>query len=129
MFTIQQIKDAHSKVKSGTDFPAYIRAIKTLGVRTYAHFLTDGHVDYTGADGFSTSSEAKWLSRDIAEPASIEKLKQYLAVHQGGETDYPTFCFQAAEAGVEKWVVDTIHMTCNYYDKNGKELLSEHIPG
>lgn len=32
MFTIQQIKDAHSKVKSGADFPAYIQDIKKLGV-------------------------------------------------------------------------------------------------
>lgn len=32
MFTVEQIKTAHSKVKSGADFPAYIQDIKKLGV-------------------------------------------------------------------------------------------------
>ena len=32
MFTIQQIKDAHSKVKSGADFPQYMQDIIALGV-------------------------------------------------------------------------------------------------
>ncbi|MGF7024877.1 MULTISPECIES: DUF1398 domain-containing protein [Sphingobacterium] len=31
MFTIEQIEAAHSNVKSGADFPAYIRDIKKLG--------------------------------------------------------------------------------------------------
>lgn len=31
MFTIEQIKTAHSQVKSGADFPAYIQEIKKLG--------------------------------------------------------------------------------------------------
>jgi hypothetical protein len=36
MFTIEQIKQAHVKVKSGADFPAYIKYLKQLGVRYYA---------------------------------------------------------------------------------------------
>ena len=32
MFTVEQIKAAHSKVKSGADFPSYIKEIKSLGV-------------------------------------------------------------------------------------------------
>ena len=32
MFTLEQIKLAHSKVKSGADFPAYIKELKALGV-------------------------------------------------------------------------------------------------
>ncbi|MGB4398918.1 MAG: DUF1398 family protein [Daejeonella sp.] len=35
MFTAEQIKAAHSKVKSGADFPAYIQDIKALGVTGY----------------------------------------------------------------------------------------------
>ena len=30
MFTIKQIKDAHSKVKSGADFPKYMQDIIVL---------------------------------------------------------------------------------------------------
>ena len=40
MFTVEQIKVAHSKVKSGADFPAYIQDIKKLGVTFYETFVT-----------------------------------------------------------------------------------------
>jgi hypothetical protein len=33
MFTIAQIKKAHSKVKSGEDFPVYIQDLIALGVQ------------------------------------------------------------------------------------------------
>jgi hypothetical protein len=35
MFTVEQIRAAHNKVKSGADFPAYIQEIKALGVSQY----------------------------------------------------------------------------------------------
>ena len=35
MFTVEQIKEAHSKVKSGADFPQYIQEIKILGVTAF----------------------------------------------------------------------------------------------
>ena len=47
---------------------------------------------------------------------------------QQGKTDYLTVCRQAAEAGVEKWIVDLEKMTCTYYDKAGNSLLVEIIP-
>ena len=33
MFTAEEVKTAHSKVKSGADFPAYIQEIKKWGLR------------------------------------------------------------------------------------------------
>jgi hypothetical protein len=44
MFTVEQIKTAHGKVKSGADFPAYIQDIKKLGVTSYETFVTDGRL-------------------------------------------------------------------------------------
>jgi uncharacterized protein YbcV (DUF1398 family) len=42
MFTLEQIKQAHSKVKSGADFPKYIQEIKILGGETdYFEFCRD----------------------------------------------------------------------------------------
>ena len=32
MFTVEQIELAHSKVKTGADFPKYIKEIKQMGV-------------------------------------------------------------------------------------------------
>lgn len=41
MFTAEQIKAAHSKVKSGADFPSYIQEIKALGVTHYEAHVED----------------------------------------------------------------------------------------
>jgi uncharacterized protein YbcV (DUF1398 family) len=128
MFTIEQIKAAHSKVKSGADFPSYIQEIKTLGVTSYEHFVSDGHVEYFGLNGFTIAAPAKWPAREVAATSSAEELKHTLKIHQQGQTDYVTFCKQSAEIGVEKWTVDITKMTCTYYDKAGTEMLVEVIP-
>ena len=71
MFTVEQIKTAHSKVKSGADFPAYIQDIKKLGVTYYETFVSDGHTDYYGANDYKTSSSAKYDTLQIAEISNI----------------------------------------------------------
>ncbi len=129
MFTISQIKEAHSKVKSGSDFPKYIQELIKLGVLTYDTYVYDGHGEYFGTNNFETKSEAKYNLLTVADKGDTEKFKQYLKIHQQGQTDYMTFCNHSAECGVQKWTVSTIEMTCTYYDKQGKEMLSEAIPG
>ena len=128
MFTTEQIKAAHSKVKSGADFPAYIRDIKQLGVTSYETYVTDGHTDFYGADHYKTSSVAKYDALKIADVCNIEQFKADLKAHQQGQTDYPTFCDDCAKSGIEKWVVCMDQMTCTYYDKAGNEILVEAIP-
>ncbi len=128
MFTIEQIKTAHSKVKSGADFPAYVQEMKLSGILFYEHFVSDGHIQYHGLNNFILSAAAKWAPVEVAKTGNKESLKHNLLIHQQGETNYLTFCKQAAEAGVEKWVVDMKNMFCTYYDKSGSEMLVEKIP-
>jgi len=128
MFTIEQIKEAHSKVKSGADFPNYAQDIKKLGVASYSTFVTDGHTVFFGSYGYTTESPAKYEAMPIADKSNKQQLEKDLKVHQDGGTDYPTFCRQAADAGVEKWTVDLEQMTCTYYDKAGNSLIIEEIP-
>ena len=64
---------------------------------------------------------------EVADTSSAERLQQALGIHQQGETDYPTFCKHAAEAGVEKWTVNTIDMLFNYFDKAGHAMVVEEI--
>lgn len=128
MFTIAQINAAHSKVKSGADFPAYIQDIKKLGVTSYETFVTDGHTDYFGTDDYKTSSSAKYEPLTIAETADVEQFKTDIKAHQQGKTDYPTFCNDCAKSGIKKWAVSMNKMTCTYYDTSGNELLVEVIP-
>lgn len=127
MFTIEQVKQAHSKVKSGKDFPLYIQEIKLLGVIGYDTFVSDGHTDYFGNDNFKASSEAKYQSLAITQDANAVKFKSDLKAHQQGETDYPTFCIDCAKSGIEKWSVSIHTMTCTYFDRAGNKILTESI--
>lgn len=128
MFTIEHIKAAHSKVKSGADFPAFIQEIKKLGVTTYETFVEDGHTDYYGANNYSTSSPARYEPLAITDDCNKEQFQADLKAHQQGKTDYPTFISQSAKLGIEKWIVSMENMTCTYHDKKGNEILMEEIP-
>ena len=128
MFTIEQIKAAHSKVKSGADFPAYIRDLKKLGVTDYETFVADGHTDYYGANNYKTTSPPKYKFLNVAETSNEEKFIADLKAHQNGQTGYPTFCNDAAKSGIEKWTVSMDEMTCTYFDKAGNKILVEEIP-
>ncbi len=127
-FTLEQIRTAHTKVKSGADFPAYIREMKQLGVLQYETFVADGHTDFFGDNGYSVSSPAKYDTLEIAAQSNAEVFKADLLAHQQGKTDYQLFCADCAKSGIDKWRVDIGKMTCTYYDKSCTEILVENIP-
>jgi uncharacterized protein YbcV (DUF1398 family) len=128
MFTVQQIKEAHSKVKSGADFPKYMQDIITLGVTSFETFVYDNHTNYYGKKDFQTSSEGFIEILVIADKSNIEQFQSDLKAHQQGKTDYMTFLNDCAKSGVEKWIVVMDVMTCSYYDKAGNEIVAEIIP-
>ncbi len=128
MFTTEQIKAAHSKVKSGADFPAYIQEIKALGVTRYEAYVTDGHVDYHGANNYTAKAPAKYDTKEVSDTVKSEEFKAELRAHQQAKTDYLTFINMCATVGVEKWEICMDKMTCTYFDKAGNEVLVEAIP-
>ena len=128
MFTVEEIKTAHSKVKSGADFPAYIQDLKKLGVASYETFVTNGRTDYYGANNYKTTSPTKYTELTIVETSNAEQFKVNLKEHQQGKTDFLTFIGMCATFGIEKWAVSMDKMTCTYYDKAAKEILVETIP-
>lgn len=128
MFTTEEIKAAHSKVKSGADFPAYIREIKALGVTHYEAYVNDGHTDYHGANGHTATVPAKYEPISVADTVNAVNFRQELLAHQQGKTDYLTFIRMCAETGIEKWEIRMDGMTCTYFDKASNEILVEQIP-
>jgi len=128
MFTLEQIKAAHSKVKSGADFPAYIQVIKELGVTQYEAHVYDGHVEYHGAGHYTLKTPSRYEPLIIAATPDLEKFKAELLAHQQGKTDYLQFINMCATAGIEKWEVCLDKMTCTYFDKAGLVVLVEKIP-
>lgn len=128
MFTVEQIKAAHRKVKSGADFPSYIKEIKMLGVTHYEAYVTDGHIDYHGANNYTAKVPAKYDPLTIADTSKKEEFKAELTDHQQGKTDFLTFIKMCAALGIEKWAICMDKMTCTYYGKAGNEVLVEQIP-
>jgi len=128
MFTIDQISEAHSKVKSGADFPQYIQDLIKLGVIHYNTYVKDGHTVYWGSDNFRVQSQPKYDVKSIAERSDKNLFIHHLNMHQAGEVSYPEFCSHCAEDGVDRWIVDMVEMTCTYYDRAGNKLLEEEIP-
>lgn len=128
MFTLQQIHDAHAKVKSGADFPQYMQDIIDLGVISFETFVSDNHTDYKGKNDFSISSEGFTETLNIADDCNAQQFKSDLKSHQQGQTDYPTFLNDCAKSGIEKWAVLMDQMTCTYFDKKGEAILVEKIP-
>lgn len=128
MFTVEQIEFAHSKVKTGAEFPKYIQEIKELGVISFETRVIDSQTEYFGLNNYSTRSKAKYQDLNIADVVDSIIFKQYLKIHQQGETDYFTFCNHCAETGIEKWIVDLNEYTCTYYDKSGQKVLTENVP-
>ncbi|MFN8415574.1 MAG: DUF1398 family protein [Cytophagaceae bacterium] len=128
MFTLEQIKEAHSKVKTGADFPVYIQELKKLGLVEYDVYVVDGHTNYYGEDGHHVVSSARYSPLNVANKCQLDEFKTRLKNHQQGKTDYPTFISDCATTGIKKWIIDFVKMTCTYFDKEGNPVLVEKIP-
>jgi len=128
MFTVEQIKQAHSNVRSGADFPAYISEVRKLGVTFYETYVADGHTDYYGSNNYMITSTAKYPELAIAGKCDIDQFKADLKAHQHGQTDYLTFIGTCAKLGIEKWAVSIEEMSCTYFDRAGNKVLMEEIP-
>lgn len=128
MFTIQQINEANSKVKTGADFPRLAQELLEMGVLTNDVYVNDGHAEFFGADNFVVKTPATHSILTINDESDGEKFANYLIIHQQGETDYPQFLQHSAETGIEKWTINFVAKTCTYIDKKGNKILTEKIP-
>lgn len=129
MFTLEEIKAAHAKVKTGADFPKYIQDLIKLGVEYYNAFVITGYTDYYSTDGQKVTNPPKYKELTIADKSDAEQFRADLKAHQNGKTDYLTFCKDCAKSGIEGWTVSLPKMTCTYFDKSGNKILVEQIPG
>lgn len=128
-FTIEDIKTEHQKVKSGADFPAYIQAVKKLGVSHYTAYVSDGNTEYFDHENQSVQTGSKYHPLIVSENLNLENFKLRLKLHQQGGTDYMTFCNDCAENGVKGWKMDLHAMTSTYFDQNETDVLTEQVPG
>ena len=128
MFTLEQISQTHAKVKSGADFPRYVQDLKALGMAHYDFYVVDGHSEYFATTGERLDAPAKYPTLKVASHGDTPALRHTIAIHQQGQTDFMTFCQQAADAGVRYWRTDVANLRCVYVGETGGEILVEPIP-
>jgi uncharacterized protein YbcV (DUF1398 family) len=128
MFTIDQMKAAYSKVKTGADFAPYLKELIALGVQGYDTFVNDGHLEYFGNDNFRLATTDTYPEIKIAPTANKERFIEYLSMHHEGQTEFLTFCNHAAQCGIAKWTIDIIQMTCTYYNLSNETIVIEKMP-
>ena len=127
-FTVDEIKKEHQKVKSGADFPKYIKAIKEKGVSHYRVYVSDGSTEYFDNENQSIQTTGKYETLMITRHLNLDHFRTRLMLHQQGGTDYLTFCQDCAENGVEGWEMNLNEMTCTYFDNDKTQILVEQIP-
>ena len=125
MFTLDQIHLASNKVKSGADFPQLVLDLQAIGVTHFDTHVADGTAEYFGLNGFSVQAGPIYPTLPIADEGSAARVKHAITIHQQGQTDYPRFCNDAANAGVVKWTVDFAAKTVTYFDRHGVPLVVE----
>ncbi len=91
MFTEQQLKEAHAKVRTGADFPAYVQEIKALGLVTYEYLVADGTTVYYGSNDHVVRSAAMYAPLKSNAQSLAEQVRHAIAIHQQGQTDFMTF--------------------------------------
>jgi uncharacterized protein YbcV (DUF1398 family) len=128
MFTLAQIKQAYDKVQTGTDFENYIQELILLGIKGYDTLITDGRVVYYGDTNHEVSTDKEYEQLSIAATANKERFIEYLVHHESGQSDYFTFCQQAAQCGIAKCRIDIIEMTCTYLTAQNDPIVIEKIP-
>jgi uncharacterized protein YbcV (DUF1398 family) len=124
-FNLELIKQA--KINSKGNFPLLIQEFKNIGVSNFITLVTDGHTEYFDDNNENISIDGNndlIISDELNPVIFAERLK----LHQNGKTDFPTFCKDCAENGVDNWLVELNKMTCTYFDKAGNKVLEENIP-
>jgi len=129
MFTIDQIEEALALARNTADYSKYLQDLNKMGVIRYEVFVADGHTNYLGDKNYTEQSEVKYANLRVADTSDKDKFLFKLKLHKEGQTDYMTFCSDAAEAGIEKWTLDLRQLTCTYFDKQGHAIFIESISG
>lgn len=126
-FTLKAIQDAHNKY-TGPDFPKLFKAFKDMGMTTNIVNIQQGASTYINTEKQTITTNSVKATHTVATTSHSSNVKDILKRHQNGDTDFPTFCEEMAQAGIYKWNIDIHAGTCSYIDLNDQTIVSEQIP-
>lgn len=124
---MEQIDDLHTRLGKAETLFEYARALHAIGVETYDSYLTDGHSEYFGKDGYKVVSPPYHESLSVADTSNKEQFLKYMQLVEQGGLGYLEMSNVLADSGIEKWTVNTAEATMTYCDKSGNKLLVERL--
>lgn len=122
-----QIDELHARLGRAESLADYLRGLAAIGVVRFDSYVTDGHSEYVGADGYRVVSPPHHEVVPVAEESHRETFLEHLRRHGDGETSYVEMSAGLAASGVEKWVADTAALTLTYRDSAGVALLVDQV--
>jgi uncharacterized protein YbcV (DUF1398 family) len=127
MFTLEQITDIHDRLGSRDALGSYLRALREIGVQSYDSYITDGHSEYFGADGYALTGPAFHEAFAVAETCDREQFLRYIQQVEREGAGYLEMSKALAGKGVQRWTFDTEELTITYRSKAGDVLLAEKV--
>jgi len=121
-FTLEQINTIHDHLGNSETLRLYTQALGDLGVIHADSYVTDGHTEFFGADGYKVESLPTHEIFTVADTSNKEEFLHQLDLHESGKTSYVQMSKGLAETGIEKWIIDTQKLTMTFYDKASNEL-------
>ncbi|WP_153055986.1 DUF1398 family protein, partial [Streptococcus suis] len=98
MFTLENINRGHEQF-TGPDFPKLIAYFKDLGMVENTVDIQSGQVTYRSQTGQTLEKQGYQVMIPVTDRANLDQFVTILRNHQAGQTDFPTFCQETAEAG------------------------------
>ena len=89
MFTVEQIQQAHQKVRSGADFPKYIQEIKARKGQVIAVITENDETIPTMSNDIMFVPEADEIVAPMLSVIPLQLLSYYIGVAKGLDVDKP----------------------------------------
>lgn len=127
MFTQEMIFHLRSKVHTYFDLPRLVQQLKRIGITSYETFVTDFTTCYKG----NTANEVVvpgTSSYTISNDTDTHILRDALFAYKQNLISGKDFYDSLARAGVHSFVVDTVNLYIEYYDKKHELLVHTTLP-
>jgi uncharacterized protein YbcV (DUF1398 family) len=124
---LDQIRKIHDELGNVETLASYLKALRAVGVSTYASFVSDGHSEYVCLDGETLILEAVHETFIVADKADKEQFAATMDLTESGKLGYVEMSKRLADSGIERWMFDTKELTISYLDKAENIIRKESI--
>lgn len=113
----------------GQTYPLYVNNLREIGVESYTvNVSTSDRRIFTGVHDPVLELPGNETPLLCAETFDELALKNALHRTQTGQSNYPTFMQEIANAGVHFYTADLLNRVVTYFGKNAADKYAETVP-